>query len=101
MSSENLWGPVLQELAARGLPFWIDVNDPEPWLGYKSIAHLSGDSPQTIENKAAGLSRHPLWPMIKVSHLEAKQKAKAEAKEKADAEKKKKKAPRKRPPGRK
>lgn len=73
MSSENLWAAISQELVAQGHGVLPDTSgDPEPWLSYEAIAHLTRQKPATIENKASGLTRHCLAPFIKLSHLEAK-----------------------------
>lgn len=73
MSSENIWATIAQELVARDLGVIPDTTgDPEPWLSYAAISHLTRQKVQTIEKKAAGLRRHCLAPFIKLSDLERK-----------------------------
>jgi len=73
MSRETQWDRILQEFTAQEIPFCIDTSgDPEPWLSYDAIARMWGMTKATIENKAAGIRRHPFLPMIKQSELERK-----------------------------
>lgn len=85
MSTGNLWLPLVQEVTAAGLGCLPDTSgDPEPWLSYEAIAHLTRLKATTIENKAAGLPRHVLAPFIKLSDLEAKLRTDGEAAKKAE-----------------
>lgn len=73
MSTENQWSGIIQEFAARGIACLPDTSgDPEPWLSYAAIAALTGQAVTTVEDKCAGLRRHPFGGMIKLSDLEKK-----------------------------